>query len=124
MVCQNGQTGKNRNIQTAVRQTPRNVVAVGDRNIQFAGVEEDDNVQYRINVTAYSSGTLNADLQATSSTQSGIVRINGILSGVEAEITVVSKVSQTIDTKRWAEGAWSGVRGYPSAITLFEERAV
>ena len=97
---------------------------VGDRNIQFAGVEEEDNVQYRINVTAYSSGTLEADLQATSSTQSGIVRINGILSNEQAEITIVSKISQTTDTKRWAEGAWSGVRGYPSAITLFEERAV
>lgn len=97
---------------------------VGDRNVQYAGVEEEDNVQYRINVTGYSSGTLHVDLQATSSTQSGIVRINGILSDEEAEITVVSKVSQTTDTKRWAEGAWSGVRGYPSAITLFEERAV
>ncbi len=118
-----------RNVDSAGWEPYRTYISViengvGDRNVQFAGVEEDDNVQYRINVTAYSSGTLNADLQATSSTQSGIVRINGILSNVEAEITVVSKVSQTTDTKRWAEGSWSGVRGYPSAITLFEERAV
>ncbi len=97
---------------------------VGDRNVQFAAIEEEDNVQYRINITAYSSGTLEADLAATSSTQSGIVRINGILSNEQAEITIVSKVSQTIDTKRWAEGAWSGVRGFPSAVTFFEERVV
>ena len=97
---------------------------VGDRNVQFAGTETEDNVRYRINVTAYSSGTVNADLAATSSTQSGIVRINGILSNETAEITIVSKISQTIDTKRWAEGAWSGVRGYPSAVTFFEERIV
>ena len=97
---------------------------VGDRNVQFAAVEEEDNVQYRINVTAYTSGTVEADLAATSSTQSGIVRINSIISGTTAEITVVSKVSQTTDTKRWAEGAWSGVRGYPSAVTFFEERVV
>lgn len=96
----------------------------GDRNVQFSGIEESNNVQYRINVTAYSSGTLEADLAATSSTQSGIVRINGILSNLAAEVTVVAKVSQTVDTKRWAEGAWSGVRGYPSAITFFEERVV
>ncbi len=118
-----------RNVDSAGWEPYRTYVSVivngvGDRNVQFAGVEEEDNVQYRINVTAYSSGTLEADLQATSSTQFGIVRINGILSNLEAEITVVSKVSQTTDTKRWAEGAWSGVRGYPSAITLFEERAV
>ena len=43
---------------------------------------------------------------------------------MSAEVTVVSKVSQTTDTKRWAEGAWSGVRGYPSAVTFFEERVV
>ena len=97
---------------------------VGDRNVQFAAIEEEDNVQFRINVTAYSSGTLEADLAATSSTQSGIVRINGIISNSQAEITIISKVSQTTSTKRWAEGAWSGVRGFPSAVTFFEERVV
>ena len=98
--------------------------SVGSRNVQFAQVEEEDNVQYRINVTAYTSGTVEADLAATSSTQSGIVRINSILSNTTAEITVVAKVSQTTDTKRWAEGAWSRERGYPSAVTFFEERVV
>lgn len=97
---------------------------VGSRNVQFEGVEQEDNVRFRINVTAYTSGTVEADLAATSSTQSGIVRINGIQSNSKAEITVVSAVSQATDTKRWAEGAWSSLRGYPSAITFFEERAV
>ena len=97
---------------------------VGDRNVQFAAIEESDNVQYRMNVIAYSSGTVEADLAATSSTQSGIVRVNGITSNVSAEVTVVSKISQTIETKRWAEGAWSSVRGYPSAVTFFGERVI
>ena len=96
----------------------------GDRNVQFAGTEEADNVQYRINVTKYTTGTVEADLQATSSTQSGIVRINEVVSSTEANITIVSKISQTTDTKRWAEGAWSDVRGYPAAIGLFEERII
>ncbi len=97
---------------------------VGDRNVQFEEVEEEDNVKYRMNVTAYTAGTVEADLAATSSTQSGIVRINGVLTNITAEITVVSAVSQTTDTKRWAEGAWSSLRGYPSAVTFFEERIV
>lgn len=97
---------------------------VGDRNVQFSAIEEKDNVRYRINVTTYNSGTIRADLEATSSTQSGIVRINGINSNISAAITVVSEVSQTTDTTRWAEGAWSGVRGFPAAIGLFEERIV
>jgi len=96
----------------------------GDRNVQLTAIEEEDNVRYRINVTSYDSGTIRADLEATSSTQSGIVRINGINSNTQAAITVVSKVSQTTTTIRWAEGAWSGVRGFPAAIGLFEERII
>lgn len=97
---------------------------VGDRNIQFSGVELEDNVRFRMNVTEYESGTVKADLAATSSTQSGIVRINGIQSNDKAEITVVAQVSQTTDTKRWAEGEWSTLRGFPSAVTFFGERVV
>lgn len=97
---------------------------VGDRNVQFSGIEEEDNVRFRMNVTTYSEGTVKADLAATSSTQSGIVRVNGILTNATAEITVVSVVSQTTDTKRWAEGSWSTLRGFPSAVTFFEERIV
>jgi len=96
----------------------------GDRNVQLTAIEEEDNVRYRINVTSYDSGTIRADLEATSSTQSGIVRINGINLNTQAAITVVSKVSQTTTTIRWAEGAWSGVRGFPAAIGLFEERII
>ncbi len=97
---------------------------LGDRNVQLSATEEEDNVRFRINVTAYDSGTIRADLEATSSTQSGIVRINGINSNTEAAITVVAKVSQTTTTIRWAEGAWSGVRGFPAAVGLFEERVI
>ncbi len=104
--------------------TSKLINGVGSRNVQFEGIEQEDNVRFRMNVTAYTSGTVEADLAATSSTQSGIVRINGIQSNTKAEITIVSAVSQTTDTKRWAEGAWSTLRGYPSAITFFEERTV
>ena len=51
---------------------------VGDRNVQLTDIEEEDNVRFRMNVTSYDSGTIRADLEAVSSTQSGIVRINGI----------------------------------------------
>lgn len=96
----------------------------GTKNVQFSGTEEENNVKYRINVTAYGSGTVYADLGVSDSTQSGIVRINGITSDETAEITVVSDIGQTADTIRWAEGAWSGVRGYPAAISFYEERCI
>jgi hypothetical protein len=49
---------------------------VGSRNIQYTGNETVDDVQYRINVTEYNSGTINADLTINSSTQDGIVGRN------------------------------------------------
>ncbi len=97
---------------------------VGSRAVQLEQIEQADNVRFRINVTKYTDGVVDADLAATSSTQSGIVRVNGVPTNATAEITVVSGVSQTTDTKRWAEGAWSTLRGFPSAVTFFEERVV
>jgi len=98
----------------------------GTKNVQFSATEESDNVQYRINVTNYTEngGTVYADLGVSDSMQSGIVRINNVVSDTSAEITVVSNIGQTADTIRWAEGAWSGVRGYPAAIGLYEERFI
>lgn len=105
-------------------ETFRTYLANNDRNAQLKAIEQDDNVQYRINVTAHTSGTIRADITANASTQDGIVRISSVTSPTEAEITFVTPVPQVTVTKRWAEGAWSGVRGYPLAITFFEERIV
>ena len=97
---------------------------VGSRNIQQAIDEEADNVQYRINVTAYTAGTINADIIVTKSTQDSIFRITAVASTLSATATAVVAAGSNAVTKRWAEGAWSAVRGYPSAITFFGERAV
>ena len=105
-------------------ETFRTYVGANDRNIQLPVIEKDDNVQYRINVTAHTSGTIRADITANASTQDGIVRIESVSTSLEAVITFVIPVPEVTATKRWAEGAWSGVRGYPSAITFFGERIV
>ena len=96
----------------------------GDRNIQKTDIEEVDGVQYRMYVTEYTDGTIEADFTVNDPTLDGIVRIDNVTSSTEAVITVLSNVASTDATKRWAEGAWSGVRGYPTSFTFFEERAV
>lgn len=104
----------------------RTFIASGDRNIQFTSTERDDNVQYRIVPDGAMSSAFSADLTNNSSTTEGIVRIDSITSTTEAVCTVLALMGGvTADTTlRWAEGAWSGVQGYPKSITFFNDRAV
>lgn len=96
-----------------------------DRNIQYSGTEEEDNVQYRINVTEHTSGTINADLTVNSSTQTGICRVvSPYVSTTVANVTVVKNFASTDADVRWAEGCWSDYRGWPKTFTFFENRAV
>lgn len=102
----------------------RSFFGASDRNIQFTGTEEADNVQYRINVTNSTSGTLRADLTVNNSTESGICRIDTFVSTTEVTATVLTDFASTDASKRWFEGAWSAFRGYPTAFTFFGGRAV
>lgn len=113
-----------RNENDAGWEAYRTFVGDSDRNVQFSGTENEDNVRYRINVTAYTSGTVKADLTATASTIKGIVKIDSIISTTQANVTVLSEIGSATPTIRWAEGAWSGVRGYPTSVTFFEDRCV
>jgi len=95
-----------------------------DRNVQYTGSEAEDDILYRINVTEHTSGTINADLTVNSSTQTGICRITSITSTTIAAMTVVKTFANTTADLRWAEGCWSDYRGWPKAMTFFEQRAV
>ena len=96
----------------------------GSRNVQKSDEEEADGVQYRIYVSAWADGIVVADLTVDESTQDSIFRISATASTVSATATAVIAAPEHVATKRWAEGSWSAVRGYPSAVTFFEERIV
>jgi len=95
----------------------------GSRNIQKSDTEEADGVQYRI-YGKITDGTLYADLIVDESTQHSIYKITAVTNTSEATATAIIAANEHDATVRWAEGAWSHVRGWPSAITFFEERAV
>lgn len=97
---------------------------VGSLNAQYTGVEYAQNVQYRINVTAYSGGTIQATLTVNTSTQSGIVKVQSVTNTYTATVKIISKLASTDTTKQWYEGAWSGVRGYPKTVTFHQDRCV
>ena len=104
----------------------RTFKANGDRNIQFTSTERQPNVKYRFDPNGSMSAAFGADITANTSTTVGVVRIDSITSTTVAQVTVLAFLgtNTTVATKRWAEGAWSGVQGYPRSITFFADRAV
>ena len=99
---------------------------IGSRNVQKSDVEEVNGVQYRMYVSAVdaTAGTCTADFTVDASTQDSIFKITATASTTSATATAIIASPEHTATKRWAEGSWSEVRGYPSAITFFEERSV
>jgi hypothetical protein len=100
--------------------------SANDRNIQFSATENAFNTVYSIRAEAGMSAGFSADLTANSSTTTGIVRIDSITSDTEAAVTVLSLIGGTSadTTKRWAEGSWSDVQGFPKSTAFFANRAV
>ena len=95
---------------------------VGARNIQLASTESENNVEYRIkNVDA---ADCTAELTINNVLRKGIVKTNAYISPSKMSMTVYSVIESTDATKRWHEGAWSGVRGYPGSVTFFNNRCV
>ncbi len=104
----------------------RTFIGDRDRNIQLSATEQEDNVVFKIVTEAGMSADFSADITANSSTTQGIVRIDSITNTTTAVCTVLSLMggASTDTTLRWAEGAWSGVQGYPKSITFFADRAI
>ena len=97
----------------------------GSFNAQKSDVEEGDNILYRIFVTAaITSGTLEIVFSVDSPIQDSIFRITATATQTSATATAIVPAPDDTAAKRWAEGAWSAVRGYPTAITFHEERVV
>jgi len=111
------------NWETFRSYTSTMVSGTGSRNIQKSDVEETNGVQYRI-FFDYTDGSLDADLVVDESTQDSIFKITATASTTSATATAIIPAPYNEATKRWAEGSWSAVRGYPATVTFFEERIV
>lgn len=53
----------------------------------------------------------------------GYVKVTAFTATDEVDADVVEELADTAATSLWREGAWSGVRGYPAAVTLFQGRS-
>ncbi len=98
-------------------------------NFTLSAVEKEPNVQYRINGEGLddrtNSNTYTSTLSVDASAWEGIVRFDAYLTSTTATVTILTKLITADETTlRWAEGAWSAVRGYPAAVAFFENRIV
>lgn len=106
--------------------TLRSFSSSADFNANTSGTEDIDTntvpFLVRINVTSYTSGTLNVDLTTDPYYQNGIVRATVWDSVISMQATVLQNVGSTSNTTSWAEGSWSDYRGYPSECRFFQDR--
>ncbi len=97
---------------------------VGSATFQKTFTEEADGVQFRVNVTEYTAGTVVVVFTVSGSTQDSIFRISTVPTASSATAIAIIAAPDNVAATRWAEGSWSGARGYPTSITFYEERAV
>jgi hypothetical protein len=101
-----------------------------DRTTNYAGPASEDSASN--NLTAfhrvgfipggYTSGVMTVRIQYTGSAGSGVCRVTGYTSPTEVPIEVLSPFNDVEFTDDWQESEWSGVRGWPSAVSFFDGR--
>lgn len=98
----------------------RAFTSADDFNADTYGTEDTNGgtepFQVRVNMTARTSGTCNADLSADPYLHSGIAKVTAFVDATEVTVNVERAFGSTDATADWAEGAWSFYRGYPSIV--------
>jgi hypothetical protein len=93
------------------------------RNFTATGTET-ERVGLKLQILNYASNTsARVFLESTDFNSGGTVTINSVASGTSAGATVDKWLGSTITaTTQWSEAAFSGVRGYPRAVAIHEQR--
>lgn len=105
-------------------ETSRTFIGITDQQNIHNSTEPDDNIQYRMFITSFTSGPINMSITVNTSTQDSIARISSVTSETVVSVVWVVPPASSVATKRWAEGAWSSVQGYPTAIGAIKGRIV
>lgn len=81
-------------------------------------------IYYRIGIKTgdYTSGTAVCQLEFAGGSTTGIFRITQYSNPTTVFASVLVDLGGTDSTTSWAEGMWSGFRGYPSSVALYEGR--
>ncbi len=79
-------------------------------------------VYYRLNTSAWSSGSIVMSLFFSGGSIRGIARVTGFTSSTVVDAEVVSQLGGTTASTTWQEGQWSDRNGWPTAVRLHEGR--
>lgn len=103
------------------------LTSAADANYNISG-EEISGGLYQMVITGWvteTSATIpRVVLTADNQFVYGLVEITAVADAYDATCTVIVPLYSTNPTIYWSEGAWSGVRGYPQALTVFQERVL
>lgn len=79
---------------------------------------------YRLgfNAVGHTSGTATVSLSYSLGGQTGIARVVAYISPTAVFAEVLKRMGGTAASEIWSEGAWSPLRGYPSALAFFDGR--
>lgn len=81
-------------------------------------------IYYRAGIKTgdYSAGTTGVQLRYGSGSITGIIRITTYSTSILVAGEVLQAFGSAFASSSWSEGSWSDVRGWPSAVALFEGR--
>lgn len=104
---------------TYVTGSPVTLTSNGTLSINDA----DDNAitWYRLTFTSYTSGSAQININYGGYGLTGVARVI-IAGGNTAEAVVISEFANTTPSNVWLEGEWNEVRGFPTAVSLFDGR--
>ena len=85
---------------------------------------DNQEVYYRVGfkLGAYTSGTVVAELSYARGSIEGVCIVDSVTSATVANVRVLKPFGGVASTVNWWEGAWSDLRGWPSATVLHDGR--
>lgn len=97
--------------------------AIGTSKTFSDGLDNQE-IYYRIGVKTgdYTSGTITATLSFGGGTISGTFKVTAFSSSTSVSAGVIVDLGSTDAESDWYEGQWSDLRGYPTAVSLYEGR--
>lgn len=85
---------------------------------------DNQTIYYRLGFKTgnYVSGSANVTLQIATGGLTGIGRVTDYTNPTQVNISVLKPFGSTVSSTLWAEGTWSNVQGFPTAVALNEGR--
>lgn len=90
----------------------------------YADGLDNQTVFYRIGIKTgqYTSGTATCTLDYPLGSITGVARVTGFTNVTSVSAEVLTEFGSTTGSKFWAEGSWSTVSGFPTAVAFYEGR--